>query len=439
MEACSARGNAPIKFNGLIFTIPVNDNPDYRDWGPMFWWQNSRQPYWSMLSSGDFDLMQPLFKMYFDALPLSRFRTEKYFGHPGASFQETMNFFGLPGNDFLGYGCTDARKNFPFNMMLNPWSRFHYTVNLELLSLMIEYVDFSNDASFSKDILVPFAKDILDFFIHHFGVSKSNTLVISPSQVLESYQDAINPITDIGGIFWNLKRLREIDLISSQVPPELSQAWDDLHRILPNIPVEERSPGSGKVFAPAEARLASRSNIENPELYVVFPFRLFNKFSQVDKELLSQGLDLDMAYRTFAQRRDAHNRGWFPDIVTCALLGLVNETAAMLDERASWRSLGRFPAFWDKTYDYAPEEDHGSTMRMALQYMLLQSDRDGSIILFPTWPSEWDTVEFRLWGPRKTSIHVKCIDGILKTFKVQPENRRKNIRFASSICLPSSL
>ena len=51
MEACSARGNAPIKFNGLIFTIPVNDNPDYRDWGPMFWWQNSRQPYWSMLSS----------------------------------------------------------------------------------------------------------------------------------------------------------------------------------------------------------------------------------------------------------------------------------------------------------------------------------------------------------------------------------------------------
>jgi len=259
--------------------------------------------------------MQPLFKMYFDALPLSRFRTEKYFGHPGASFQETMNFFGLPGNDFLGYGCTDARKNFPFNMMLNPWSRFHYTVNLELLSLMIEYVDFSNDASFSKDILVPFAKDILDFFIHHFGVSKSNTLVISPSQVLESYQDAINPITDIGGIFWNLKRLREIDLISSQVPPELSQAWDDLHRILPNIPVEERSPGSGKVFAPAEARLASRSNIENPELYVVFPFRLFNKFSQVDKELLSQGLDLDMAYRTFAQRRDAHNRGWFPDIV----------------------------------------------------------------------------------------------------------------------------
>jgi len=38
--------------------------------------------------SGDFDLMQPYFKMYDDALDMAKERTKKYYGHPDAQFPE---------------------------------------------------------------------------------------------------------------------------------------------------------------------------------------------------------------------------------------------------------------------------------------------------------------------------------------------------------------
>ena len=76
VTACAGRGAFPIKFNGSIFVV---DNPalqpdrhrpakavsaDYRTWGGQYWFQNTRPMYWPRLAAGDFDLMQPLFRMY---------------------------------------------------------------------------------------------------------------------------------------------------------------------------------------------------------------------------------------------------------------------------------------------------------------------------------------------------------------------------------------
>ena len=100
MNACAGRGGLPIKFNGSIFTVDVDESlgkrnltgydADFRDWGANYWFQNTRLPYYSMLYSGDFELIKPLFKMYTDALPLAKYRTRKYFKHEGAYFPETM-------------------------------------------------------------------------------------------------------------------------------------------------------------------------------------------------------------------------------------------------------------------------------------------------------------------------------------------------------------
>jgi len=85
MNACAGRGSLPIKFNGSIFTVNLTENvgnglkgfdADYRDWGGNYWFQNTRLPYWSMLYSGDFGQMKPLFDMYINALDLARFRTQ---------------------------------------------------------------------------------------------------------------------------------------------------------------------------------------------------------------------------------------------------------------------------------------------------------------------------------------------------------------------------
>jgi alpha-galactosidase len=109
MAACAGRGRYPIQYGGSIFTvdgtketagnrgglgIPDVYDADFRMWGRAYWFQNTRLLYWHALMAGDFDIMQPLFRMYRDALPLAEERTGLYFHHAGAFFPETMMFWG---------------------------------------------------------------------------------------------------------------------------------------------------------------------------------------------------------------------------------------------------------------------------------------------------------------------------------------------------------
>ena len=98
ITACAGRGAYPIKFNGSLFTVPpgpTEQDPDYRRWGPGYWWQNTRLPYISLCASGDFDLMRPLFRMYADELlPLCKYRTRLYLGHDGAYLPGVHLFLG---------------------------------------------------------------------------------------------------------------------------------------------------------------------------------------------------------------------------------------------------------------------------------------------------------------------------------------------------------
>jgi len=46
VTACAGRGAYPIKFNGSIFVVSQPD-PDYRGWGGMYWFQNTRPMYYT--------------------------------------------------------------------------------------------------------------------------------------------------------------------------------------------------------------------------------------------------------------------------------------------------------------------------------------------------------------------------------------------------------
>ncbi|MGC4033134.1 MAG: DUF5703 domain-containing protein [Tepidisphaeraceae bacterium] len=95
MNAAGGRGEFPIKHNGSIFTVGRPWDPDFRRWGgPGFWFMNQRLIYWPMLADGDFDLMKPWLAMYRKTLPVQLHRTQKYFGHRGAHYPETMTFWG---------------------------------------------------------------------------------------------------------------------------------------------------------------------------------------------------------------------------------------------------------------------------------------------------------------------------------------------------------
>jgi hypothetical protein len=187
LTALAGRGKYPIKFNGNVFTTenPPFD-PDYRQWGGMYWFQNTRWAYWSMLVSGDVEMMAPFFHMYLSSLPLHARRTRQWFGHGGAYFPETQHFWGSMGDG--DYGCARAGK--PVWKVDNAYVRHYVTPGLELVAMALDALAFTQNATFGRQVVLPLADAVLTFFDQHYSRDINGILVMAPSQALETYQSA---------------------------------------------------------------------------------------------------------------------------------------------------------------------------------------------------------------------------------------------------------
>ncbi len=394
INACGGRGHSPIKFNGSIFTVDTyarkssnGFDADFRLWGGPFWFQNTRLPYWSMLASGDFEMMKPLFDMYIKAMPIRQFATKKYYGHTGAYYPETMNFWGTWTN--ANYGV--KRDGMPDGLTENTYIRYYWTCGLELSLMMLDYYDFTRSEIFAKDTLVPFVSEILEFFDKHWRRDIDGKILFVPAQALETYQTAVNPTPDIAGLRFVTAKM--LDLKIGEISPEKRRQWENLLASVPEIPT--RLINGEKVIAPA-AYSAQEANIENAGLYAVFPFRLYG----VGKP------DIDLGISTFVTRKFRSNIGWQHSSIQAAYLGLANEAANLvLDKFSHSDPECRFPAFWGPNYDWSPDQDHGTVGMIALQRMLLQYEGD-SLTTYPAWPEGWD-VEFRLHATGNKVIEGK--------------------------------
>ena len=168
---------------------------------------------------------------------------------------------------------------------------------------------------------------------------------------------------------------------------------------------------AGKALAPAEF-FADKRNIENPELYAVFPFRLF-AFNRPNADL--------GARRRCEHRWDRGHFGWRQDDIFMAYLGLARRGArSRRRPRPQPRPGERFPAFWGPNYDWTPDQDHGGVLMKAFQSMLMQTD-GRQIFLLPAWPKEWD-VEFKLHAPQQTVVEGVYRNGKMQSLVVTPES-----------------
>jgi alpha-L-fucosidase 2 len=162
----------------------------------------------------------------------------------------------------------------------------------------------------------------------------------------------------------------------------------------PVVPIKD-----GKL-APAQKYRNQTCNCENPELYAIFPFRLYG-----------QGLPgLDAARAAYAARRNHLDVGWGYDGNCAALLGLTEEAARILKVKCA-NSNGdyRWPATWGPNFDWLPDQDHGANLLLTTQLMLLQCQGD-KILLLPAWPKVWD-VSFRLQATNRTSVEAQVQGG----------------------------
>jgi hypothetical protein len=415
INACAGRGNMPIKFNGSIFNVDsvLSDagyDADFRAWGGCYWWQNTRLPYWAMLYSGDFELMKPLFKMYMNALPLAKYRASKYYGCEGAQFPETIYFWGTWNNDNYGFD----RKGKPDGFSDNRYIRYEWQGGIELIAMMLDYYDFTSDDAFLENTLLPFATEIVAFYHTRFQKGADGKILIEPAQALETYWDIVNPMPEVAGLRFILPKLAQLE----QTDPDFRDLCTQLFAEIPDLPVGEKD--GEEVLVPG-LQLKERTNIENPELYAIFPYRHF----EVGKP------SLEIAQRTYANRLFKNPSGWQQNAIQAALLGDTEQAAALVLENFSNKNEdSRFPAFWGPNYDWVPDQDHGGVNMRALQNMLVQTEHD-DIILFPAWPETWD-VSFKIHAPQQTAIEGKLENGKLSYLKVSPESRKKDVRILNS-------
>lgn len=410
MLGCNAYGSDPTKFNGGLFTFdPVLVDtaqaftPDYRKWGGgTMTAQNQRLIYWPLLKSGDFDLMPSQFNFYRRMLRNAELRSEVYWGHPGAAFAEQIENYGLPNPTEYGW---KRPEYFDKGVEYNAWLEYQWETALEFCQMILD-TKLYNNADISQ--YLPMINSVVQFFDEHYRYRASHRgrrtlderghLILFPSSACETYKMTLNPTPTIAGLQRVLISLGDPDSILHRIPP-----------------IEFRSVAGKTLIAPAKS-WERVNNTEAPQLYPVFPWRLYG----VGKP------ELEIARDTYWHDPDLlkfrSHIGWKQDNIFAACLGLTDEAKRLTLLKMS-DGPHRFPAFWGPGFDWTPDHNHGGSGMIGLQEMLLQTNDDGTIHLFPAWPKEWD-VHFKLHAPHQTTVEAKLENGVVTQLIVTPEHRK---------------
>jgi hypothetical protein len=319
-----------------------------------------------------------------------------------------MYFWGLPNLHDFGF-------NNPTVELQSAWVRYHIQGTLEIITQILDVYDNTQDSRYAKE-LVPFADAIITFYANHWPREAKGKIHMSPVQSLETYEvDAVNPTPDIAGLKSVIPRL--LALPKEFTSSEQRNLWARTLNDLPPVPMGKTAlgklPPSGvsdadgrPTILPAEKYGPTR-NSENPELYVVYPYRLYG----VGKP------DLQLARDTYNARRFPMDRGWGQDGTQGAVLGLTNEVRRVVVREFTAYGRKQFPWLW-------MPECAGSGM-ITLQLMLMQCDGK-RILLLPAWPADW-TADFKLHAPYQTTVAGRVEGGKIVKLQVIPESRTKDV------------
>lgn len=433
MLGCNAYGSVPTKFNGGLFTFDPchidekqSFTPDYRKWGGgTMTAQNQRLVYWPMLKSGDFDMMPSQFDFYNRMLKNAELRSQVYWQHGGACFCEQIENFGLPNPAEYGFKRPDW---FDKGLEYNAWLEYEWDTVLEFCQMILETKNYA-DADIAP--YIPLIESSLTFFDEHYRMLASRRgrkaldgeghLVLFPGSACETYKMTNNASSTIAALRTVLETYGKKDEMLKTIPPiplRYIEVKDSLG-LLNASNSSSLTNASTLIQTIAPAKSWERiNNIETPQLYPVFPWRIYG----VGKD------NLDIARNTYFYDPDAvkfrSHTGWKQDNIWAACLGLTEEAKRLSLAKLS-NGPHRFPAFWGPGYDWTPDHNWGGSGMIGLQEMLLQTNGE-QILLFPAWPKEWN-VHFKLHAPNKTIVEATLKDGKVTDLKVTPESRKKDV------------
>ena len=414
MLGCNAYGQWPTKFNGGLFTfdplfvasppaLPIGEGateeiytPDYRKWGGgTMTAQNQRLVYWPMLKSGDADMMKAQLDTYLRMLPTAKLWAQHFWGHGGACFPEQIENSGLPNPAEYGKPKPGQDRG----VGRNAWLEYEWDTALEFCMMSLQAREYAPETSWDK--YEPLIAECLKFFDEHYQYEANKRgaktfdgngkLVIYPGSGCETYKMAYNPSCTIAALKAVLEKWGKDSAMLSRIPDIPTRVIDGDTCIAPAI-VWERI-----------------QNVETPQLYPVFPWRIYGSGRQ----------GLQTAVNTY--EKDPHalemrsSKGWKQDNIWAACLGLTDEA-----RRLNLEKLGsgpyRFPAFWDPGFDWAPDHNRGGVGMIGVQEMLLQETPEGELLLFPAWPKEWNA-KFRLHATGGRIVEAEINNGKISLTK----------------------
>jgi hypothetical protein len=343
-------------------------------------------------------------------MPLFTYRTRVHTGHEGAYIPECITFWGDMFTETYGWQPAAERED---KLQASRWHKWEWVSGLELIGLMLDAYEHTGNAAFLKEDVLPAAREVLTFFDRHYRTGPDGKLVMHPSQALETWWDCTNPMPEVAGLHAVTARL--LSLPEGLASAEERAFWERLRAKLPELPTT-RTPEGKVMLAPAQ-EFKEKRNVENPELYAVFPFRLV----ALEKPNVEQGIE------ALRRRTDKGAFGWRQDDIFMATLGLADEAREYVVKRARTKhAASRFPVFWGPNYDWIPDQDHGSVLLKAVQALLMQTE-GRAIHLLPAWPKEWDC-EFKLHAPYRTTVSGKVRAGKLVRLDVRPAARRRDVK-----------
>jgi hypothetical protein len=291
---------------------------------------------------------------------------------------------------------------------------------------MLDYHEYTEDQAFLETRLLPMATSVLKYFDTRFRKDEDGRIVLDPTQSVETYwYGVINDTPSVAGL--NDVSARLCALPENLISREQREFFTRMKAAAPVIPIEDAKLGEQTVrrIGVAQKYNPKRSNCENPELFPIWPFRIFG----LERPMLEEA-------RHAYQLRGSHNDvGWGYDSNAAALLGMTDEAARILKVKISnSHAAYRWPATWGPNFDWLPDQCHGGNLMATTHYMLLQHSGD-KILLLPAWPKDWD-VSFKLHAPRKTTVECVYRGGKIEKLEVLPPERRKDITLPAGIDAP---
>jgi hypothetical protein len=333
-----------------------------------------------------------------------------------------MPIWGAYANGDYGWDRTGKA----INEVENQYVRYVWNQGLEVVGLMLDYYDYTQDNSFLEKRLLPMATSVLKYFDTRFRKDSDGRIVIDPTQSVETYwYDVINDTPNVAGLINVSARL--CDLPEQMMTAKQREFYTHMKSAAPTLPIEEvqRDNKTMRRIGVAQKYKAKRSNQENPELFAIWPFRICG----LERPLLEEARN---AYQLRGTRNDV---GWGYDSNAAALLGLTDEAARIMKVKiANSHPNYRWPATWGPNFDWLPDQCHGGNLLATTNYMLLQHAGE-KILLLPAWPKNW-AVSFKLHAPRQTTIECIYRDGKIQKLEVNPPARRKDIQLPSGLTAP---